>query len=215
MHTTQRAMLAALVVLPALSACATSGALRRAREEQATALANERSERLASDSALRQDLGGVRGDLQALRNDLAAMRTEFNAKITAMETGIQFDMPVNFAFDSDIVRDEDHAALDRFAKIVGKYYTGSKVTIEGFADPAGSERYNLALSQRRADAVRDYLAAKGLTTTQLATIGYGKTRLVTPGASHDQPGAELNRRVVFVIETRGQKSVAMVGPVGN
>jgi len=215
MHTTQRAMLAALVVLPTLSACATSGALRRAREEQATALANERTERLATDSALRQDLGGVRGDLQALRNDLEAMRTEFNTKITAMETGIQFDMPVNFAFDSDIVRDEDHAALDRFAQIVGKYYTGSRVTIEGFADPAGSNRYNLALSQRRADAVRDYLTAKGLTTTQLATIGYGKTRLVTPGASHDEPGAELNRRVVFVIETRGQKSVAMTGPVGN
>jgi outer membrane protein OmpA-like peptidoglycan-associated protein len=95
---------------------------------------------------------------------------------------------------------------------VQQYYPQSKVTIEGFADPAGSNRYNLNLSQRRAKSVRDYLVAQGLTTDQLSTVGYGESRLVTPRAWGDQPGAEMNRRVVFVIETASQKSVALAQP---
>lgn len=177
--------------------------------ETNAALASERTERAASDSALAQQLGMVRGDVTALRNELQAMRTEFNAKITAMEDGLHFAFPVNFAFNDANVRTQDEASLARFTKVVQTYYPGSKVTIEGFADPAGSASYNAALSLRRARAVRDYLVRTGLTANELGVIGYGETRQVTPGASGDQPGAELNRRVVFVIESRGQKSVAM------
>jgi peptidoglycan-associated lipoprotein len=199
-----------------VSGCATSGALRRATEQQQQALASERAQRMASDSALRQELqaelGNVRGDVVALRNELQAMRTDLNAKITAMQDGLHFDMPVNFAYDDASVRDADAPTLTRFAKVVTQYYPGSKVTIEGFADPKGSTSYNLALSQRRANAVRDYLVAHGLSTNEVATVGYGKTRLVAPGAWGDQPGAELNRRAVFVIETKGQSSVAMATP---
>jgi peptidoglycan-associated lipoprotein len=218
MRMTYRSLLAA-VALPTLAACATTGALRRAREEQAAALASERSQRIAADSALalsdsvqRAELGAVRGDVQALRTDLQQMKTEFGAKITAMENGIMFAMPVNFAFDDANVRPQDQPMLDRFAKIADHYYTGSKVTVEGFADPAGSAAYNLMLSRQRADAVRNYLTSHGLNTVQLASIGYGKTRLVNPGASHEMPGAEQNRRVVFVIESRPQRAVAMAQP---
>jgi peptidoglycan-associated lipoprotein len=109
---------------------------------------------------------------------------------------------VNFAFDDATVRDQDRAALDRFASVVEKYYPGSKITVEGFADPAGGNRYNKVLSERRATSVRDYLVSKGVATTDLKTIGYGKSRLLVPKASHDDPGAEQNRRVTFVIETK-------------
>ena len=209
---------AAAVVL--VSGCATTGALRRATEQQQAALAaqqtaheaalaSEKAERAASDSALRQDLGMVRGDITALRTELQTLRTDFGAKIAMVEAGLQFALPVNFAFNADQVRDEDHASLNRFASVVQKYYPGSKVTIEGFADPAGSARYNLVLSRRRADAVKAYLASQGLTGNELATIGYGKTRLVTPGAWGDKPGADLNRRVVFVIENKGQRAISL------
>src|SRR5436305_218194 len=81
----------------------TSAALRRATEQQQAALASERAQRMASDSALRQELqqelGNVRGDVVALRNELQSMRTDLNAKITAMQDGLHFDMPVNFAFN--------------------------------------------------------------------------------------------------------------------
>jgi peptidoglycan-associated lipoprotein len=213
-----------LIVLAAgflLSGCATSGALRRAREEQQAALTQqqaqqqaalnaERAERAASDSAFKEELGMVRGDLRSLRNELQTMKTEFGAKISMLEDGLHFALPVNFEFNDASVRSSDQPALGRFAHVVQQYYPGSKVTVEGFADPAGSAQYNLALSARRAAAVRDYLAAQGLSSNELVPIGYGETRLVAPGASHDQPGAEMNRRVVFVIETKGQRTVALV-----
>jgi len=158
-------------------------------------VSTERMARMAADS-------GLTVDIASLHKDLDSLRTEFGAKITALETGLQFDMPVHFAFDDATVRDEDHASLDRFAKIAQKYYPGSLITVEGFADPAGSKSYNVKLSTRRADAVKDYLTSQGL-NNEVKTVGYGKTRLVTPNAWGSEPGAELNRRVVFVIETSG------------
>ena len=202
-----------------LSGCATTGALRRATQQQQAALAqqqtalnNERAERIAADSELSQSLGQVRGDVQSLRNDLTAMKTDFGAKISMLEDGMHFALPVNFAFNDATVQQSDTNELARFAHVVQTYYPGSRVTIEGFADPAGSARYNQNLSKRRAVAVRDYLVARGLTTTDLNTVGYGETRLVTPGAWGDMPGAEANRRVVFVIESQGATGVALVTP---
>ena len=219
-----RGSLFIVAVGPLLTGClATKGALQRAKDEQAAALAqtnttltaaleSERQTRAASDSALSQQLGIVRGDVQQLRSELQTMKTEFGAKISMLEDGLHFMMPVNFAFNDASVKETDRGALTRFANIVTKYYPGSKITIEGFADPAGSARYNLDLSARRASAVRDYLRSSGLTSNELNAIGYGETRLVAPGASHDQPGAELNRRVVFVVETAAQRSVALATP---
>ena len=202
MRTDGRVMVAALVGALALTAgCATKKQLR-------TAIDRERSERVAGDSAnaaqTASQIAAVRAEVAALRGDLTNLRTEFGARITAMEDGVRFALPVHFAFDDATVRTEDQAALDRFASVVQKYYGGAPVTVEGFADPAGTERYNLALSQRRADVVRDYLVQRGLTSALVRSIGYGKTRLVVADASHDDPGAELNRRVVFVVEAPGQ-----------
>src|SRR6185436_9531004 len=82
---------------------ATQGSVRRVREENAAAIAQqqaalntERSERAASDSALAQQLGMIRGDVQALRSELQTMKTEFGAKISMLEDGLHFVMPVNF-----------------------------------------------------------------------------------------------------------------------
>ena len=193
-----------------LGACATKGYVR----ERVT---NERVARMSADSALSNDVSAVRSevatvrnDVTSLRNELQALRTEFGAKITAMEEGMKFAFPVTFAFDDATVRDADFAALDRFAAVVQKYYPGSTITIEGFADPAGSKAYNRDLSKRRADAVATYLSGKGMTNTNLRTIGYGAERQVNEGAQKDDPGAEANRRVVFVVESKGgSTNVAM------
>ena len=194
------------LVAPVMAACASKGFVR---ENLASGLAaqkaytdssvsTERTARMAADSSLSTDVA-------SLRKDLDSLRTEFGAKITALESGLQFALPVHFAFDDATVRDEDHDALDRFAKIAQKYYPGSTITVEGFADPAGSKRYNVKLSERRAESVKAYLASQGL-TDQVNTVGYGKTRLVVPGAEKDAPGAEKNRRVVFVIESKGDST---------
>jgi peptidoglycan-associated lipoprotein len=208
MRMSSKHVAAIALVVPVLGACVHPGQYKKdlaeTRSEITQGLAQEKSERMAADSSLKGDIESVKSDVTSLRGDLANLRQEYGAKISALESGMQFDMPVNFAFDDATVRDQDRAALDKFADVAKKYYGGSKITIEGFADPSGSQHYNLALSQRRADAVRDYLSGKGIDLTILKTVGYGKSRLVNPGASHDDQGAEENRRVTFVIETKSQ-----------
>ena len=191
--------------LLSLSACATKGALRKGLEAQTAALESERAARTAADEANKAEL---KAELATLRTDLQGLRTEFGAKITEVSEGMKFAFPVHFAFNDATVRETDVAALDRFASVVTKHYPGAKVTVEGFADPAGTARYNLALSKRRAEAVKNHIASKGVDGSLVEAVGYGKTRLVNRGASGDQPGAELNRRVVFVIETPANPDAA-------
>ena len=200
------------VAAVATGACATKGFVR----EQVAA---ERAARTQADSSMqtelsmvRSDVGTLRADVAALRSELQTLRTEFGAQISALEEGLQFVFPVNFAFDDATARLQDQAALDRFASVVGKHYGTSVLTVEGFADPAGSVSYNRQLSQRRANAVREYLVGRGIVAEQIRAIGYGEARLVNPGAWGDDAGAEQNRRVVFVVETKGERpDVAQLG----
>ena len=187
---------AALLGVTVMTACVTKSTFRREMNDRRNELNSEVSARTAADSSLSAEIA-------ALRTDLSGLRTEFGARITAMEEGIKFAFPVNFAFDDATVREQDQVALDRFAQVAQKYYGGAVITVEGFADPAGSPRYNLELSRRRAESVRSYLVSKGMTDAQLKAIGYGESRQVVPGAERDATGAELNRRVVFVVETKG------------
>jgi OmpA-OmpF porin, OOP family len=76
-------------------------------------------------------------------------------------------------------------------------YPEHRVLIEGHTDSVGSEAYNLDLSQRRADAVRDFLLQNGVKAAQLTTRGYGKA---SPVASNDTTeGRQQNRRVELII----------------
>lgn len=207
----------AVLVASTLGACATKGFVRRGLDEQRVALTTEKGARVAGDSALLGDINGVKtdvnsvkADLAALRTDLTGLKTEFGARISAVEGQVKFAMPVHFGFDDAAVRTIDQAALERFAQVAAKHYAGATITIEGFADPAGSTQYNLRLSRERADAVRDFLVTKGLDGTLLKTVGYGKTRLVKAGATGDAPGAELNRRVTFVVDAPAEATVAVL-----
>ena len=74
-----------------------------------------------------------------------------------------------------------------------------RVTIEGHCDERGTREYNLALGDRRASAVRDYLVAKGINASRLSTISYGKER-PSVGGSNDTSYA-LNRRSVSRIDS--------------
>ncbi|HEX6926625.1 MAG TPA: OmpA family protein [Longimicrobiaceae bacterium] len=182
------------------SACATKGQLRRLQAEQQAALQQEREERLAAEEELRATLNALDSDVEALRADIEQLRTEFGAQITALEGKLRFAMPIHFGFDEAEVAAEDQEMLNRFASVVREHYGASYLTIEGFADPAGPEEYNKRLSERRAEAVQEYLVQQGLPEDRLRTVGYGESRPVVPGAAASTPGAELNRRVVFVIE---------------
>ena len=172
---------AALVVAApfVLQACATKGFVRNQvsseRSRADSLIAMERSDRVAGDSA-----NAAR--IEALRTDLDSMRKEFGAKIAMVEDGLRFAMPVTFAFDDASIREQDTPMLDRFARVAQKYYPGSTITVEGFADPAGGMQYNLALSQRRANAVKDAQRTKTHAgTTRTLSVIWGSKSL--PGRS--------------------------------
>jgi peptidoglycan-associated lipoprotein len=141
--------------------------------------------------------------MSALESDLEALRREFGTTVERLEASLAFVTPIHFAYDRTEIRPEDRQFLDRFASVMKQRYADATVTVEGFADPAGSDAYNLALGQRRADAVRAYLVDRGgLPAAQVRAVSYGEAtdRLVLPNAhGPGDPGLE-NRRVVMVID---------------
>jgi len=196
----------------ALSGCATKGYVMeqvRAATDANRAAWTTGDESVKTDVAkVRSGLDSVRTNVATLRDDLNSLRNEFGAKITAMENGLQFALPITFAFDDATVRAAARPALTRFADVITKHYPGSIVTVEGFADPAGSVAYNRRLSLNRAENVIAYLKEAGISGVTLRADGLGKTRLVAEGASRDMPGAESNRRVVFVVESGSTSTTA-------
>lgn len=145
------------------------------------------------------DIALMQADIDQMRADMDAMAEEMSARIDEMEDGLRFAMPVHFEFDRADIRASDEANLDRFAGVVSRYYPGVIVTVEGFADPAGSAEYNKWLSQQRADNVASYIVANStLDASAVRAVGYGEERQVRPGA-YGPEGLD-NRRVAFVVE---------------
>jgi peptidoglycan-associated lipoprotein len=72
-----------------------------------------------------------------------------------------------------------------------------RITIEGHADERGTREYNLALGDRRANAAKNYLAAKGIDASRIATISYGKERPIALGS--DEASWAQNRRAVTIV----------------
>jgi len=106
---------------------------------------------------------------------------------------------VHFDFDKATLRPEAKAVLNEAAALLGKH---DRVVVEiaGHTDSKGSEEYNQGLSERRANAVRDYLTGKGVKASRLSARGYGESR---PVASNDtDEGRAENRRVEMVILDR-------------
>jgi len=115
---------------------------------------------------------------------------------------IAIDERVLFEFDRAVVRPESFPLLDEVARAIRKDVTGV-VEVQGHADAQGSAEYNLKLSQRRAEAVREYLIGKGIPAERLVARGYGDTQPIASNAT--AVGREQNRRVEFVLlEKQGE-----------
>jgi peptidoglycan-associated lipoprotein len=114
---------------------------------------------------------------------------------------------VFFEFDSDEISGQAEERLRAKAEIL-RANPGVRLRIEGHADQRGSTEYNLALGQRRAEAVRAWLSAYGIDEGRLNTLSYGKERLLDEGS--DESAYARNRRAEFVI-TGGQVTTAPGG----
>ena len=102
---------------------------------------------------------------------------------------------VHFDFNKAKIRAGDAAVLDEAATTL-KSHPNTAVNVNGYCDAIGGEEYNLKLSDRRADAVVDYLVKEGIPSSQLIPHGYGKTDFVAPNDTAE--GRAQNRRVELV-----------------
>ena len=100
-----------------------------------------------------------------------------------------------FDFDQAIVRRSAHAELNKHAAaLAGDRYL--RVRVEGHADERGTREYNLALGERRADAVRAYLVSQGASNSQIEVISYGEEKPIVSGKN--ERSWSKNRRVELV-----------------
>lgn len=99
-----------------------------------------------------------------------------------------------FDYDKATLRSESQAELDRLYDIL-RQYPKAKIEIAGHTDSIASETYNADLSQRRAQAVVDYLVLKGYPRANLIAKGYGESKPVADNGSDE--GRQLNRRVEY------------------
>jgi peptidoglycan-associated lipoprotein len=103
---------------------------------------------------------------------------------------------VFFAFDRSDISPEARQILTRQADWLRRY-PNVTVTIEGHCDERGTREYNLALGERRAQAVKNVLVASGISTSRISTISYGKERPAVVGSSEE--AYAQNRRAVTVV----------------
>jgi outer membrane protein OmpA-like peptidoglycan-associated protein len=134
-------------------------------------------------------------------DELLSQLSELKAKQT--ERGIVLTMgDVLFAFDRATLSPEAFRNVDKLAAFLKKHPNRS-VLIEGHTDNVGSDEYNLTLSEKRAEAVKNALVAKGVGQERVTTKGYGKKYPVASNNTSD--GRQLNRRVEVVVLNEGVK----------
>ncbi|WP_109809066.1 peptidoglycan-associated lipoprotein Pal [Sphingosinithalassobacter portus] len=104
---------------------------------------------------------------------------------------------IHFALDAYDIDPESRAVLDSQADWL-RQYPNVRITLEGHCDERGTREYNLALGDRRANAAKNYLAARGVSPSRITTISYGKERPIALG-SNEAAWAQNRRAVTIVI----------------
>lgn len=102
---------------------------------------------------------------------------------------------VYFDLDKYDIRSDFAQMLDAHAAFL-RSNPSYKVTVEGHADERGTPEYNIALGERRANAVKMYLQGKGVSADQISIVSYGKEKPAVLG--HDEAAYSKNRRAVLV-----------------
>lgn len=136
--------------------------------------------------------------------ELASARRALQVEETATSLTMKLEGDVLFDFDKAVVRPDAEKLLEKVATVLGEFPEG-KVTVEGYTDSKGSEKVNLEMSQRRADAVRAWLVKKkGIPEKMIRTEGLGETNPVAPNTNPDgsdnPEGRQQNRRVQITVE---------------
>jgi peptidoglycan-associated lipoprotein len=111
------------------------------------------------------------------------------------QTGVALTRVFYFDYDKAVLQPESLAILEQHAAFL-KASPDRRVTIDGFTDERGTREYNLALGERRADAVATFLVSQGVRRSQIDVVSYGEERPADPG--HSESAWAKNRRAELV-----------------
>jgi outer membrane protein OmpA-like peptidoglycan-associated protein len=145
-------------------------------------------------------IGGGSGRIARTEGSLDQRLDRLGAEVSETEVRIRLSGSVLFDFDSDAIRADAERTLSEVAEVV-QAYPGRPVRIEGHTDSIASDAYNQALSERRAAAVKTWLAGHGVEAGRMATAGFGESRPAADNAT--AAGRQQNRRVEIVVERAG------------
>ena len=154
-------------------------------------------------------VGGGAGAIIGHQMDKQAEEIRNNvpdAKVERVGEGIvvEFNSNVLFAFDRSNLSDDAKTSLDKLVKVLNNY-SDTNIEVQGHTDSKGSASYNQTLSERRANAVSDYLDGKNINTSRITIKGFGET--VPKYENTTAEGRTQNRRVEFLI-TANEKMIA-------
>jgi peptidoglycan-associated lipoprotein len=154
-------------------------------------------EQAAQEEAARQWEMAAEEDLKQEQMAVEAAKAEEmeRAKMAAMQMFMNED--IYFEFDSSVLLPQTRDVLTRKADWLRESPNAS-IIIEGHCDERGTNAYNIALGDRRAESTKAYLVDLGIDELRLTTISYGEERPVDPG--HNEEAWAKNRRVHFVVE---------------
>lgn len=136
--------------------------------------------------------------------EVASARRALQVEETATSLTMKLEGDVLFDFDKATVLPAAEKLLEKVATVLGEFPEG-KVTVGGYTDSKGGDKVNLDMSQRRADAVKNWLVKKkGIPASMITTKGFGKSNPVAPNnnpdGSDNPEGRQQNRRVQITVE---------------
>lgn len=111
---------------------------------------------------------------------------------------------LTFETGKDVIKTESYPYLDELAGVLAQAKDW-KLSIIGHTDDVGSDAFNLDLSKRRANSVKNYLVSKGVVDSMVTTDGKGESMPLVPNDSAENRA--INRRVVFVITKPDQSEI--------
>jgi peptidoglycan-associated lipoprotein len=175
-------LVALLSAVLLLSGCGTTG-----EKEEATAEAGGAAAGTADDAAA--------SAASAKDAEAKPMEEPKEEPKNPLEEGLLAQRVVYFDFDSSVVHDDAMPMLQAHAEYLASN-TSTIVTVEGHTDERGTREYNIALGERRADAVRRILLANGVAASQIKIVSYGEERPAALG--HNEQAWAQNRRAELV-----------------
>ncbi len=146
-------------------------------------------------------LGGAAGAVIGRQMDKQAKEIENSvpgAKVYRVGEGIivEFNDKILFGFDKSDLNESAKNNLNSLVMVLNKY-PDTNIEVQGHTDNTGTDKYNMALSKRRAGTVSNYLVSKGISSRRTSTRGYGES---APNYSNDtEDSRSQNRRVEFLI----------------